>query len=638
MSVGQAEPIAPIERVLPPRGITLDPAVRAPLQERLRLVEDRFRPHTGHALAPDVEILLTAVQSALKFDEFYSEDDAGRALELLNTAGTRVDALQAGTAPWTEARGLLVRGYRSSIDESVQPYGLEIPDDIDLTRPVPLYVWLHGRGDKTTNLQFLYQRQKQPGQIAPAGAIVLHPFGRHCLGYKSAGEIDVLEAVAHVASQYPIDSRRIVLMGFSMGGAGCWHIGAHYPDRWVAMSPGAGFVETARYQNINPDDVVWYERSLWGMYDVPDYVRNLFNLPVVAYSGETDKQIQAAQMMEAAYAAEGQKLDHRIGPGMGHKYAPETLAAILESLKADCDRGLNSSPRRVTLQTRTLRYHRVHWVDVQRLQEHWQDARIDAVRADDGSLNISTRNVTALRLKPENLNESVPVTIDGQTLTVAPVSSGGDALRSVSLVRQNGLWSAGALDAQAIAKQPGLQGPLDDAFLEPFLVVVPSGRSPHAGVQAWVEFEQQHFLDRWEALFRGRARVKRDTDVTTEDMSRYHLILWGDPTSNAVLKRIADRLPIRWSSDAIAIGDKPFAAAGHVLTMIYPNPDAPGRYVVLNSGPTFREGHDRTNSLQNPKLPDWAVVDLSQPPDAIAPGRIAAADFFDEQWQLRRRP
>jgi hypothetical protein len=58
------------------------------------------------------------------------------------------------------------------------------------------------------------------------------------------------------------------------------------------------------------------------------------------------------------------------------------------------------------------------------------------------------------------------------------------------------------------------------------------------------------------------------------------------------------------------------------------------KYVVLNSGVTFREAHDRTNSLQNPKLPDWAVIDLSQPPDAATPGRIAAADFFDEEWKL----
>ena len=71
-----------------------------------------------------------------------------------------------------------------------------------------------------------------------------------------------------------------------------------------------------------------------------------------------------------------------------------------------------------------------------------------------------------------------------------------------------------------------------------------------------------------------------------------------------------------------------------VVSMIYPNPLAPDRYVVFNSGPTFREGHDRTNSLQNPKLPDWAIIDLTQMPDSNSPGKILSAGFFDEHWQL----
>jgi hypothetical protein len=54
---------------------------------------------------------------------------------------------------------------------------------------------------------------------------------------------------------------------------------------------------------------------------------------------------------------------------------------------------------------------------------------------------------------------------------------------------------------------------------------------------------------------------------------------------------------------------------------------------VFNSGPTFRESHDRTNSLQNPKLPDWAVIDVSVPPDGNLPGKVAAAGFFNEEWK-----
>jgi hypothetical protein len=71
-----------------------------------------------------------------------------------------------------------------------------------------------------------------------------------------------------------------------------------------------------------------------------------------------------------------------------------------------------------------------------------------------------------------------------------------------------------------------------------------------------------------------------------------------------------------------------------IPSLIYPNPLNPERYVVLNSGLTFRESHSSTNSLQNPKLPDWAIINIQTPPDDEKPGHAEAAGFFSESWQL----
>ena len=100
--------------------------------------------------------------------------------------------------------------------------------------------------------------------------------------------------------EYRIDEDRIALMGFSMGGAGAWHIGAHYTDRFAIIHAGAGFAETAKYNRLKPEKYPpAIEQQLWGNYDVPAYARNLLNTPLVAYSGEVDKQKQAAdELME----------------------------------------------------------------------------------------------------------------------------------------------------------------------------------------------------------------------------------------------------------------------------------------------------------------------------------------------------
>src|SRR5438105_2830441 len=80
-----------------------------------------------------------------------------------------------------------------------------------------------------------------------------------------------------------IDHARIVLRGFSMGGAGTWHIGLHHPSRWVAMEAGAGFTDTRVYAKLK--EIPPYQASTLHIYDAMDYSLNAVNLPVVGYGG-----------------------------------------------------------------------------------------------------------------------------------------------------------------------------------------------------------------------------------------------------------------------------------------------------------------------------------------------------------------
>ncbi len=625
------DPIKPIPRRLPAKSdYKLPEPTKKNLQDRIEEVEKFSAPIQDNPLFADVDVYRKAVEFALKHNEFYGEGDIKKAQACLTMARNRAESLAKGDTPWKDQTGLVVRGYTSSIDGSSQPYGLVIPKDLDLSKPQPLYIWLHGRGDKATDMHFIHERSTKTGQISPDDAIVLHPFGRQCIGFKSAGEIDVLDAIEAVKQQYNIDDRRIVLMGFSMGGAGCWHIGAHYADDFVAMSPGAGFAETARYQKLKKEDYpAPYEQTLWKVYDVPNYTTNLFNLPVVAYSGENDKQIQAARVMEEAFEKEGQKLTHLIGPKMGHKYAPETLEQILAMVKAAREEGQAEYPQNVTIQTPTLRYGKMHWVELLELTRHWEDSRVGALWKSDDELYIVTRNVAKMKIDP-GTHQKFNIEIDGEKFDVA--LDGQDA---IILSKKDGQWQVILNDTPSdeLVKSPGLQGPIDDALMSPFLVVLPSGKASNKQVQRWIDFEVKHLADRWQALFRGKLRTKLDKDVTDEDIQNYNLICFGTPESNSVIGKTIGKLPLSWDEKEISLGKHQVDAANHVPLMIYPNPLNQQKYVVLNSGPTFRENHDRTNSLQNPKLPDWALIDIRQDPDGNAPGKVVAADFFDEAWQ-----
>ena len=115
--------------------------------------------------------------------------------------------------------------------------------------------------------------------------------------------------------------------------------------------------------------------------------------------------------------------------------------------------------------------------------------------------------------------------------------------------------------------------------------------------------------------------MRQDKDITDADIAGNNLVLWGDPGSNLIYAKIADRLPKTWPGGTQA------------LIMIYPNPLNPRKYVVLNSGFTFREKAALNNADQTPKLPDYAIVDTTTPPDSRWPGKIVSAGFFDESWK-----
>jgi len=640
----RAEEIPPIPRLLPPAGeVELPPVLRAALEERSSALADAIWGVGYHPHEADAAVLVKAVAFALEFGEFYDEKEIPRAERFLDLAEERLRELESGDdAPsWLAQRGLVVRGYRSRLDGSYQPFGLEIPESLDLSRPVPLLVWLHGRGDKTTDLHFLHQclsrSQAFQGKAAEqTDAIVLHPFGRHCVGWKHAGEIDVFEAIERVLADYPVDPDRIALAGFSMGGAGAWHIGAHYRDRFCAVHAGAGFAETKEYVNLSPEDYpLSHVQTLWQLYDAPAYRLNFLNGPVLAYSGAEDKQKQAADLMERELAEVGLELPHLVGEGMGHRYDEESVAAIWAWLRDAWAAGRDPAPREVVWQTPTLRYPGHSWLRLEGLEQHWTSATARG-RLEPGEGGVVSRIVLDLE-KVEALSigtggafdlAGAAIELDGARLEVARP---GFPVHAVHLVRGEDGWSWG--EPARGRKRPGMQGPIDDAFLDRFVVVGPDRAPDEPAFARWVDFELGRFRDRWAALMRGRLPEKASGDLTSEDIREANLVLWGDPESNPMIAEIAASLPVTWTGTHFTIQGESYERGSHVPVFVYPNPLNPDRYVVLNSGLTFREAHDRTNSQQNPKLPDWAVLGLDRLPDAEAAGRFVAGGFFDESWQ-----
>lgn len=643
-------------RPVPPVGIELKPEDQQELEAGLKSLQDSIanlrkrRDARTPRLLPDVEIFARAIDHGLKYQELFSDRDVNNAKAVLAEGQKRADSLLKGEAPWTTQKGLVVRGFRSKIDQTVQPYGLVIPESYEGTGKsrYRLDLWLHGRGERSTESVFISERMRQVGRYAPADTIVLHPYGRYSNAFKFAGEIDILEALDHARENYRIDDDRVSIRGFSMGGAGCWQMAVHYPDHFFAANPGAGFSETPEFLKFFQKETLsptWYEKKLWRMYDCPGYADNLFQLPTVAYSGELDIQKQAADIMETALAKRGMRLTHLIGPETKHTIHPDSMKLIESKMDSIAKLGRADLPLELRFATYTLRYNNLFWLTVNELEEHWEQATIQAkILPEENTIVVNARNVAALRfeipagLSPFALDEEVRIKIERNagpaSMVVAP-SPETDQSWSCDVHLDDNWWKLGTRPKVGLAKKHGLQGPIDDAFMDAFIVVKPSGTASNEMVDQWTKSEMDHLVQEWRRQFRGDAVVKSDSEITEQDIVNSNLILFGDASSNAVIQSIVGDLPINWNGEQVQVGEQSFDAKHHAPVLIYPNPKNPERYIVINSGFTYREFAYLNNARQVPKLPDWAIVDLNTPADSLWPGKIVDANFFDEHWQVK---
>jgi len=479
-------------RPVPPPGVPVPAPERAELEAGVARLRDAGGKLQGNPLLPDVLIYEEAVRYALQFNEFFKTDEIAKARDLLRQGEARAADLKQGRHPWTTATGLVVRGYISRIDRSVQPFGLVVPPSYSPDAPHRwrLDAWFHGRGETLSEVNFLTDRQRNPGEFTPRDTIVLHLYGRYCNANRFAGETDLFEALDAVKRGYAIDENRILVRGFSMGGAAVWHMAAHHAGLWAAAAPGAGFSETTEFLHMKENDVrempAW-QRALLHLYDATDDAVNFYNVPVVAYDGEIDPQRQAADMMERAMGAEGLRLTRITGPGTPHRYHPDSKVRIDAILDAIAERGRDPYPRKVLFTTWTLAYNRMKWVVIDALGKHWERARLDAEITGPSTVEARTTNVTAFTLEmgpggcPLDVATRPTVVIDGQKVAAPKPMS--DRSWTVHFRQSGGTWTAEETQATAgLHKRHGLQGPIDDAFMD---TSSSFGRPAHRSRREW---------------------------------------------------------------------------------------------------------------------------------------------------------
>jgi len=642
------EPIKPSEEVLKKIEERKDKLTRNIQQLRRLNVRD---PNLA-----DIEVYLKAANWITRHNEFYQKEFADWTLEALDRGLLRASQQAMGEAPWYYQPGVaVVRGYRSQLDDSVQPYAVTYPEDYGKeAKKWRVEVVLHGRDKNLTEVSFLHQHNGDKNAPKDQDYVRLDLYGRGNNGYRWAGEIDVTEAINNFYAVETkanrvqlLDDNRGVLRGFSMGGAGTWHLGLHNPTLWCVISPGAGFTTTHGYVKDLPDKLSPEQEACLHIYDAADYAENAFDVPVVAYAGADDPQLQAARNIEERLKPLNISMKLLVADKLGHQFPPEWQKKAAAAREEYTAKGRPEYPERVRFVTYTMKYPLCHWVEIGGLNRHYERASVDARRTEDG-FEIKTASVRLLRLAlwPGATRQPFTVKIDGQKVEVTPYLPAANASTlSVYLRRQGENWQNVLPERLTVErfrkpqKVNGQQGPIDDAFMTPFLCVRGTGAPWHEATEDYARANFERFRNEWAKYFRGELLVKDDVEVTPQDLASRHLILFGDPSSNSLIAQVTDALPLTWTKDKITWEGKEYTSAEHVPVLIYPSPLSTAHYIVLNSGHTFHAADFQgSNALLYPRLGDYAILKLAankkgEKKDPLAV-EVQKAGLFDEFWGL----
>ncbi len=547
--------------------------------------------------------------------------------------------------------------HRSRLDGRPHPFVVAVPRGYRPARRYPLVLMLHGSGSTpmlavgrllgVPDGELLKGRERCDRPRIPAGraaAIIVAPKAFGNARYRGAGGEDVRDVLRLATRLYRVDRGRVTVTGLSMGGTGAMEVALQNPRTYAGAVALCGYFDRRLDRSTRGKQLQPWERRMMSVYSPVDWAENGLHLPLLLIHGKRDG-MKRAVAMKAAYKRHGYLApieEHPVGHDVwtpGYRDG-RVLEMLVKHRRV-------RAPKVDTFTTWRARTNRSHWITVRRFADHDRRARVKAAVVSPELVRVETENVVGLRLDlpAAHLSSTRPVKLRFKFNELTLPAARARGARTVELWRQGTTraWQLGTPPAAAgLRKGPGLSGPLDDIYHEPIMVVYGTGGGQRKRLRAaawrmrrlhrYATMRYPVVSDSWylKALDRGGRRWAR--------FGKRAVILIGNEAENSVLARMGPKLPIRVTAGEVKIGKQSHRGPDVGARFIYPNPLAPGRYVMVLAGAGAR-AYKLARRLPS-YLPDYVIFNeqINKKPRTPVLGkhrRYLAAGTFDEQWRLR---
>lgn len=530
--------------------------------------------------------------------------------------------------------------FKSKIDHSCQYYAVLPPKDYDPQRKYSLILTLHGAGVEASGLVDCYNQKDW--------AFVVAPTNRRRFGFdwQDWGRLDALEVLDLAKRTFPIDVNRVYLTGHSMGGHGTWHIALTHPDLFAAAAPLAGwtcfqlyipwFLQKS-YMFAEPGQIAIRDMSLREDF-APNFVENASSLPIFISQGGNDDNVPPvhSRLFASLLDKLGYEYHYKEIPNKGHWFnldTPDKIVCVDDPELMDFlkERERDVFPRHVIFKTTDIgQSYKSYWVEIIQQGKPFFESRLEA-EVKERQIEIKTKNIRqfALSLSEDLLPYGrITFLIDGEKISYTIKTS-----EKLTFYKRGTKFRIGRSKHRPLTKSPQFYGPIKQAYFSPFVLVYGTKGDSLA---TETTFDQARLeAARWWRRANGFAEILPDTEVTSEIMEEYNLILFGGPEENFVTAKLSKGLPIRIKDQKILFGKKEIPGDGIAVEYIYPNPANPERFVFVHQGvglAGLKLSTFFTALYSGAGLPDFIIFD-----DKVKYkgwGGVLCAGFFDSDWQI----
>lgn len=123
----------------------------------------------------------------------------------------------------------------------VMGYAISVPDDAG-AGPRPLVLALHPGGERMPRYGSMFARSVVLPALGDLNAIVVAPDVPTQRWAEPDADAAIVRLLEAVMKEHNVDRRRVLIIGFSMGGRGTWYFASRHPELFTGAIPMAASI------------------------------------------------------------------------------------------------------------------------------------------------------------------------------------------------------------------------------------------------------------------------------------------------------------------------------------------------------------------------------------------------------------